>query len=480
MPPWGRPSGGGGRNKKAAREWERQMREWEAMQQHRFQELDSDDDDEQGVHLDPQYMQQSGDRFSSDELYFTGADLGAYRRPKNRSYEDLAYGDTPYDDSDGDGEDELHPGMALQLAMRDKEQDLVRSALARIQRAREKGKPNVNLTQEEVDALERHRAQQHQLAPAPQAKGAKGNRPGSRGNDKAKKRPSRLFANAPAPSRKPQNPRSRKSSGPTSQSPEEASYTTSSAPPGGAPGILVPGPGGTTTYAPLGYRTRDSPPTTSRSSPSRPGSRSASGSKQISPPHTQMPSYNSYSLSQYPASQYSSNPDLRPPSSSSRNSPTRSLPDDPNWAPRSRSTSNVNLQENHPPPPSAYTGYPQPPYPSTRRNVSTQDISYASVRRKPVSSSSLNASRPLPAHMSHSDPSAGARRGPGGVPVGVEIEVEESSEQSSEDESEDDGRGQGVQVGAQTQGGVRGGAYAGYGYAGGARGGGGVQRRMGR
>ncbi|KAF2237644.1 hypothetical protein EV356DRAFT_529969 [Viridothelium virens] len=490
MPPWGRPPGGG--NKKARREWERQMREWDSMQQPRFQELDSDDDDDdgQGVHLDPKYLQQQGGRYSGDELFFTGADMGAYlRKPakgQNRSYENLAYGEPPYESDDD--EDDGQANMALQVAMKDKEQELVRSALARIQRAREKGKPNVNLSQEEVEALERHRTHQQQITAASSSSKPK--------NDKAKKRPSRLFSSGPSSTApKSSKSRSRRSGGGlSSQSPDEITHNINSAPPGGAPGILVPGPGGTSTYAPLGFRTRDSPPTTSRSSPSRPTSRSASGSKQqTSPPQM---SYNSYSLSQYPSSQFaSSTSDFRPPSSSSRNSPTRSLPDDPNWAPRSRSTSTANpSQEASAAYPGVYASHQQqqPPYPTStgRRNVSgpaAPEISYSTVpRRKPLSAAGTGAGRqplqpPPLSHASHSDPS-GIRRVPGGVPVGIEVEVEESSSEEGESSEESEEEGQGVQVESQRyagSAGVR--ASYGYGYASGARGGGsGFQRRSGR
>ena len=454
------------------------------MQQQRFQEIDSDDDEEdaQGVHLDSRYLQQQGGRSSGDDLLFTGLDVRAYMRNpaqrQSRSYENLAYGEAPYDSDEDDSEE--NPSVALQVAMRDKEQELVQRALARIQRAREKGKSNVNLTPEEVEALERHRAQQ-QMASAPVSSRTKGSS-NSTNNDRSKKRPSRLFSNSsPSKTSNPSKVRSRKSGGvgPSSQSPDDLPYTTGSAPSAGAPGILVPGPGGSTAYAPIGFRNRDSPPRTrtSRSSPSRPASRSASGPKQTSPSQF---SYNSYALSQYPASTYAAT-DARPRSSSSRSSPPRSLPDDPNWAPRSRSTSTASLAQD-----GSYPGVyasQQPPYPTTRRNVSGPEISYSSVRRKPVTTTTRPA--PIAGLASHSDSAlaGGVRRGPGGVPLAVEVEVEESSsdEDDSAEGSEDEG--QGVQVMPERYSGAvnRGGYAYGYGYSSGARGGtGGFQRRPAR
>ncbi|KAI9668271.1 MAG: hypothetical protein M1821_001091 [Bathelium mastoideum] len=488
MPPWGRPPGAG--NKKARREWERQMREWEAMQQQRFQELDSDDtdDDGQGVHLPPKYVQQQEGRFSGDELLFTGVDMGAYiRKPprsRNRSYENLAYGDVPYDSKE-DEEDSGYSNTALQVAMRDKEQELVHRALSRIQRAREKGKSNVNLTPEEAEALDRHRAQQQQIAPSSPARKTKGDRPAN--NEKSKKRPSRLFSNAPSSAPiKSSKTRSRKPGGgvPSSNSHDDLTYTSNSnsAPPASAPGILVPGPGNTTTYTPLGFRPpRDSPPRTSRSSPSRPTSRSASNPKNhpqsTSPP--QQPTYNSYSLAQYPASAYSTGDLHRPTSSSSsvagaRPSPPRSLPDDPNWAPPSRARSASSAQD-----PYSAASFQQPPYPTSRRanahGPAAPEIAYSTVpRRKPVSAASAPAGVRGGSALGAG---GGVRRGiPSGLPPGVEVEVEEDSssgEQQGESSDESGGEEQGVRVGGR-------GAYGyGYGYASGARGGG-AQRRVGR
>ncbi|MCJ1323776.1 hypothetical protein MMC10_000437 [Thelotrema lepadinum] len=110
----------------------------------RFEELDSDSDDDQGVDLD--YMHKS------DELYFTGGDIGPQRRHKRRSgYED--YSDDSEVDDDFDEEDEDD-----QLALREKEEILVARALERIRRAQALGKPNVKLTAAESDALERKMA----------------------------------------------------------------------------------------------------------------------------------------------------------------------------------------------------------------------------------------------------------------------------------------------------------------------------------
>ena len=87
----------------------------------------------------------------SDELYFTGGDIGPHRRHNRRAgYEDYSE-DSDLDDDFDEVEDE-------QLVLREKEELLVARALERIRRAQALGKPNVKLTTAESDALERKMA----------------------------------------------------------------------------------------------------------------------------------------------------------------------------------------------------------------------------------------------------------------------------------------------------------------------------------
>ena len=127
MPSWGRPSWGrnGGSSRKDSdntrrrQEWERQQKEWESSR--RFEELDSESDNDEGV------------------------DIGYRSR-------DYALEDEENSDDDYDGQDDM------QIAMRDKEVVLADRAMARIRRAQELGKENVKLTPAESDALERRMA----------------------------------------------------------------------------------------------------------------------------------------------------------------------------------------------------------------------------------------------------------------------------------------------------------------------------------
>jgi PRA1 family protein 1 len=121
VPPWGRPSWGreGGRRRK---EWERQQREWEDSR--RFEELESDSDEDEGVDLDYQGNEK--------------------RQPQYDDPDDSDYNEDGLGDIDN-----------LQIAMREKEEILVARALARIRRAQELGKTNVKLTPAESEALER-------------------------------------------------------------------------------------------------------------------------------------------------------------------------------------------------------------------------------------------------------------------------------------------------------------------------------------
>lgn len=109
-----------------------------------------DDTDTQGVGL------ASGRRFSSDPLRFTGIDVGeSMVRSRRRAYEQSD--DDNDDTSDSDQDSELDAGSETQLALQEKENALVESALRRIRRAQAKGKQEVKLNKKELAALEQRR-----------------------------------------------------------------------------------------------------------------------------------------------------------------------------------------------------------------------------------------------------------------------------------------------------------------------------------
>ena len=142
MPSWGRPSGA----RHAKRRKDRGVHTHQREEDMRFEEIDSDSDDEQGVDLDGS--------FAGDELQFTGADLGAYMR--NRQTKKFRY-DSETSDEDEDLSFTEKSGGIMQLALKDKEELLLQKALERIRRAQALGKTNVKLSQPELDALERKR-----------------------------------------------------------------------------------------------------------------------------------------------------------------------------------------------------------------------------------------------------------------------------------------------------------------------------------
>ncbi|KFX99419.1 hypothetical protein V490_01803 [Pseudogymnoascus sp. VKM F-3557] len=131
MPPWGRPPGAKG--SKTRRRWERdQARYRESV---RVEELDSDDSsDARGV------------------AHYSAIDIAPKSR-KGYAYEsDSSSSSASSTDSDSSGN-----VSAAQIALRDKEEALVQSALARIRRAQEKGKKEVKLREDELAALENRR-----------------------------------------------------------------------------------------------------------------------------------------------------------------------------------------------------------------------------------------------------------------------------------------------------------------------------------
>ncbi|KAL8673713.1 MAG: hypothetical protein Q9168_001874 [Polycauliona sp. 1 TL-2023] len=132
-PPWGRSSGS---NTAAGGE----------PQDRHFEEIDSDDDDGQGVTLDSSYF--------SDEPDSTAPDMGRHTRIRRKPiHEPDSYSSDEAETFDG------RSSSTMQLALRNKEDLLVQQALGRIQRAQMLGKHNVKLSKPEIKALERKRRQ---------------------------------------------------------------------------------------------------------------------------------------------------------------------------------------------------------------------------------------------------------------------------------------------------------------------------------
>ncbi|CEI38909.1 hypothetical protein FVEN_g11211 [Fusarium venenatum] len=114
----------------------------------RVEELDSGDD-ARGVGAS------SGSRFASDPLRFTGMDVGNSERGLVRRghYDDS---EDSEDDSESSEDEEFEQYIA-ELASHDPEEALVQSAMHRIERAKARGRTDVDLNDEEIAALERRR-----------------------------------------------------------------------------------------------------------------------------------------------------------------------------------------------------------------------------------------------------------------------------------------------------------------------------------
>ncbi|KAM0156199.1 hypothetical protein ACHAQE_006497 [Botrytis cinerea] len=338
MPQWGRPPGAKGSRRR--RQWEQDQGHW---QQSRVEELDSEGDtDTQGVGL---HLGEK--RFASDPLHFTGIDISSNTRPRRGYSYDEAERSSESDSEDSD----YHDGGDKQLALRgDSEEAIVQGALARIRRAQEKGRQDVKLTQEELDALERRRIRMQAAAAAKAAK------KGSSGSGAEKKRRSdRKTVDIaslmdPKPASDPKKRKSKRKSGSSSHSAAAG------------PGILVDGPDGPS-YTPIGgYHPSDRGTSRSRSS-ARHGH---------SPPGT---------------SRHFSD-GMRP--TSHNNSPRRPLPEEESWHSTNSKRTSLSSQY-HVADPFDYqvTADQPPPVPqqyaqssSGRHNYSgPADISYTSVRR---------------------------------------------------------------------------------------------------
>ena len=332
MPLWGRPSGlrvGSGRYDNAGKSdyWE---------EDRRFEEIDSDEDDGRGVGLE-------GD-FLSDKLRFTGIDMGRRRR----KYDMLVSSGSSDEREDLDD----RAGATLQVALRDKEELLVQKALERIRRAQLLGKKNVKLTQPELDALERKRRKEQIMKEQAKRRVSESNLKGDQrrrvsnpihgntknaGSTKGRSRGSYREYDDESP------PRSRR---------------------GTPPGILVPGQSSVVGFSPLNqYAPSAMPPEHASRRLSRPGS-----SRMMAQP--------SYVLPRSGNDRYTPSPESRQdlPMATTANH-LRSLPDDPGWLPRPRSSSSAS-GPTHPLDPFRYQVYS----PSTPQ-LSLRDNHYSQGRR---------------------------------------------------------------------------------------------------
>ena len=407
MPSLGRPPGAKG--SKQRKRWEREKVLWE-QEQARIKELDSDDTDTQGVGL-----AYGEERFVSDSLRFTGVDLST-KQGARRGYK--------FDDSgsDSDGSrshsDDDEYMSERQIALRDKEEALVQSALARIRRAQERGKKEVKLNPEEVEALERRRKRRQSAATSKPRKGSASS--GGSGSER-RRRSDRALVTVPivSPETRRQSDRHQDHSPPRASS--------------GGPGMVLEGVDGALSYAPIGHY----PPAT-RNSPTRPRS-STSLSQQ--PRHTPPPH-----LSDHPQGRHYSE-EIRPTSSGA--SPRLPLPHEEGWEPSSRRSSVSSQGYSRDPfdyqtstgyPPSLSAGYMQA---SGRRNVSgPPQVSYSNVRRSPpVGTTSSSSKMRYNVAASSSDPNLSRRRAEDEVP-----DSQDSRSSSEEEDDESDDLGNGVSV----------------------------------
>ncbi|KAJ9659204.1 hypothetical protein H2201_007468 [Coniosporium apollinis] len=366
MPPWGRPPG-------------RRRDMYDAGTAARFQDLDSDEDG-RGVFAYQEHSSGTTPPFISDRLYSNDSDT-AYRE------EDMAYGeDYGYSEDDYEYERQAAPLVRRKFS-EEQEEIITQRALEKIRRSRAAGRTDVNLTYEELDALERRRVQQQPPPRRATPQGKVSSRTSSPNSVRSRKgswvRPAGLLNAAASPVR------SRKEHRSSRRTSDDATAIR-------GPGFAIAGPSGTSNLVPLGgYQHAQTPPH------SRSRQSSQSRSRQIISPTPQ------YESPQYAYAN-------RPPSSSSRSSSIHK--DEPDWALRSRNS--FIAQQNYQNDPLLYQSNPslaQPQlYPQGRRVTSgPSDVAYANLRRMPATVGRLPTS--------NSDPVLGYR-GLGSSGVGDEDE----------------------------------------------------------
>lgn len=368
-----------------------------------MEEIDSDEDsDTEGVALVSKQK-----RFAGDPLQFTGMEVAAGSRARG------AHDDTE-DSSDGSEDSEVDGTHALQMAFRD-EEDLVESALARIQRAQEKGKSEVKLNQDELNALEKRRKRLQAAATSRARKGSGSDR--SSENERRRNEQVRISVPLTAieePVRKQGRPR--RSVGSDQPPPSTAK----------GPGFLVAGPGGLQ-YAPVSYY----PPqvTAKRNPETRPRSATSAQLRGMPPPNFPYPA---------PGNARHLAENVRPASSSSH-SPRRPLPDDASWQPSYSRRGSISSQHSHGADPFEYQEYsegPSQPYllqqPGRRYFSGPPEFSYSNSGRNP----SVMSSASYAPQSTSSTPRRRSRR--------EEVAYAESSSEEEDDHSDD--LGNGVQV----------------------------------
>ncbi|KAK5729870.1 Prenylated Rab acceptor 1 [Elasticomyces elasticus] len=427
------PNGEGGsrmRRQIPLEDWElRQQQEYALRYGKRFQELSEDED----VFLDENGYALQDRAFRSDDLHFDGYDLGLARRDGDRQRRRRVYDYEDEQDFDSEGRHYRRT--------RNRDEELVQSALSRIAAARAKGKRNVDLTTEEMEALERRREGPlpERRTPPPTsmvtvpipalpitpaktpAKGKVGSRTNSSTSlvGQTRKKGGKIPSASPAKS----NSKAKVERKASMDATRPYSYS-----PGGTPGIMVPGPNGVPVFAPL---VNYPPPLPASPELARAAVRSRSSSKHSrrdSTPPERVDPYVQYPTPYYMPQHRYQRGQMRPESSGSN----RSVPEDEGgWygpttpLPKARNRSVSNAQ---------YTPYRRSsnddddgPSPTTspaaqgRRNVSgppasagQQDVRYASLRRVPPGSSPL-APRPGPGQHAVSDPAVfgSGRKGSG-------------------------------------------------------------------
>ena len=282
----------------------------------------------------------------------------------------------------------------MQVVLRDKEDFLVEKALQRIRRAQELGKANVKLTKAELEALQRKRQKDAEQEPRSRVKERQ------RGNPKKPAKKEKMHER--------DRYQSQYEDEPSASSRRKA-------------GVLIP----TNTSFPY-Y------PHVSRQSPSALHSpKSSRSSSRV--PSSQTPPRTSPDLSRRGGEKrVTTAPSPRLPPS---NASSRSLPDDPNWMPRPRSSSSLG-QYQHPYPadpnyPYGYQAY-SPPIPQMPAQYTTQS-------RRIVSNPQSDTRDRLPRYD-------GLGRLENSAPRPRPESSAEASENSGDDDDDDDDEGVQIDV----------------------------------
>lgn len=424
-PLWGRPSGvrSGRRGANGAPRGDSNVFYNQNRQLEEIIDSDDDeDDDDQGVGLQ--------EEFHSDELRFTGADIGRMaRRRRKYEYSDVSESSDDVEDEEEEGSDD-GTGGGMQLVLRDKEEALVQKALNRIRRAQELGKTNVKLPVSELQALRKRQKDEENDAPRVSSK------------TKDRRRSSGQAKNVLQDSRSISVNQRKHATRPVAYDNDSSSGGRHATP----PGALVPGPDGVPVYRPFGVYP---PPLTDsipkQSKGSKPKSRATSS-------HGPSPQPSSPSLVRPPGKdkkRFSNSREKPSPPRSPKASPRR-LPDDPNWMPRPRSSSSISGAV-YQPEQYQYQAY-SPPLPEIPQQYAKQ---VQGSRRTVSTPQQLSRHYDMqPAHQGRPEtrdvePSR-LRRAVSAQEAQVEVLVESSSEDETSESEEESSGGQehGVQVDA--------------------------------